>query len=241
MTRISTICFFSLLACSTTFAADAVLEMNAKEWKYLDTGEDPGHSWSSIDFDDSNWKSGQAPLGYGDDNIKQEVSFGDDADDKHLSTYFRRAVNIDDAAAAKQFQVQLICDDGCVAYINGKEVFRHNMPQGEITDDTTAPATTQGAMERHKFTFLAAPEKLESGTNTIAVRVHQRSTDSSDLAFDMSLTPLLTDADVEKAKQAQEADKRIIEANNSGNDFNNARSQRPRRPRRPPLEDSAGK
>ena len=238
MTRISMIWFFTLVVCSTTFGADAILRMNAKEWKYLDTGAAPEENWFSADFDDSQWKSGQAPLGYGDDDIKQEVSFGGDSDDKHVTTFFRRTIDIDDALAAIQFQIQVICDDGCVAYINGKELFRHNMPQGEFTDETTTPSTTQAGMERHKFTFVAAPEKLKSGVNTIAVRVHQRSKDSSDLAFDMSLTPLLTDAEVEKAKQALEADKSIVEAANNDNNQGSQRSQRPPRPRRPSLEDS---
>ncbi len=57
MTRISIIWFFTLVVCSTTFGADAVLKMNAKEWKYLDTGAAPEENWFSADFDDSNWKS----------------------------------------------------------------------------------------------------------------------------------------------------------------------------------------
>lgn len=226
MIRISTICIFACVACSMTFADNVVLKMGAKEWKYLDTGDDPGEKWSTTDFDDSKWKSGQAPLGYGDEDIKQKVSFGDDETDKHVTTFFRRTVNIGDASAAKQFQFQLICDDGCIAYINGKEAFRHNMPPGKVTFDSMAPATVFNELERHKFTFLAAPEKLKSGPNTIAVRVHQRGKESSDLAFDMSLTTLLTDEDVEKAKQAKENDKRVVRAATEQFD----RPQRPQRP-----------
>ena len=50
--------------------------------------------------------------------------------------------------------------------------------------------------------------------------------------------PLLTDAEVEKAKQALEVDKSIVEAANNDNNQGSQRSQRPPRPRRPSLEDS---
>ena len=33
-------------------------------WKYLDDGSNQGTAWRAPDFDDSNWKSGIAPLGY---------------------------------------------------------------------------------------------------------------------------------------------------------------------------------
>ena len=34
-------------------------------WKYLDDGTDQGIAWTEPGFNDSKWKSGLAPLGYG--------------------------------------------------------------------------------------------------------------------------------------------------------------------------------
>src|SRR5687767_9904937 len=35
-------------------------------WKYLDNGSDQGTAWRAPGFDDSDWESGPAELGYGD-------------------------------------------------------------------------------------------------------------------------------------------------------------------------------
>lgn len=201
MKRLSFLCALVVLPCPSVLAADAVLEMEAKDWKYLDTSEAPGKDWATPDFDDSDWEKGQAPLGYGDDHIKKEVAFGDDKENKRLCVFFRRNVEIDDPMAAKKIHIQLTCDDGCAVFVNGKEVIRHNLPDGEITDKTEAPLTCSGDMETHKFNFLVDPAKFKAGKNAIAARVHQRGSESSDLAFDISIKPLTDDDDVTAAER----------------------------------------
>ena len=37
------------------------------EWLYLDTGAILGTAWRGVDYDDSTWNQGAAPLGYGDE------------------------------------------------------------------------------------------------------------------------------------------------------------------------------
>ena len=111
-------------------AGEKYLEMGAKQWRYLETAKAPAKDWFGVKFDDSKWKTGQAPLGYGDDDIQQEISFGDDEDNKRTCAFFRRAVEIKDPKAFKMMLGKLICDDGCVVYVNGKEVYRLNLPQG---------------------------------------------------------------------------------------------------------------
>ena len=86
--------------CQTAAAEQKTLEKGAKEWKYLDTAEGPGKDWHMVDFDDSEWKSGQAPLGYGDEDIKQIISYGDDEDNKHICAFFRRTVEADHSTSS---------------------------------------------------------------------------------------------------------------------------------------------
>ena len=224
-----------LCACPPAFGADELLSMG-EQWKYSDSGTAPDESWTQSNFDDKQWKSGQAPLGYGDSHIKHQVSFGGDADAKHITTYFRRTVDVQNPSAAKKFLVKLLCDDGCVAYLNGNEILRYNMPDGEIKNDLTSAQTAQGSAEQHRFSFLVDTDKLKAGTNTIAARVHQRSQGSSDLAFDFSLKALTTDDEVEQAKQAQYADKRVAQSASGGFTRQPPRSKRPQRSVRPELE-----
>ena len=44
--------------------SDLSLLDRASTWKYLDNGTDQGTAWKEKDFNDSEWKSGAAPLGY---------------------------------------------------------------------------------------------------------------------------------------------------------------------------------
>ena len=71
-------------------AGPFLVERQAEGWAYWDAAEDPGENWAQADFDDTGWKVGQAPLGYGDDHIQTTVSFGGDANQKHLVVCFRR-------------------------------------------------------------------------------------------------------------------------------------------------------
>ena len=193
--------------CQTATAEQKPLEKGAKEWKYLDTAEGPGKDWHKVDFDDSEWKSGQAPLGYGDEDIKQIISYGDDEDNKHICAFFRRTVEAD-PKSAKKFVGKLICDDGCVVYVNGEEVYRFNLEPGEVKNDTTTMFTTP--VERHEFTFLIDATKFKAGNNVIAVRVHQRGGESSDLAFDLSLTGLDDEEAIESEQQTYDLEREQI-------------------------------
>ena len=62
---------FCALAClilpaGTTGAEEILLPAGGKtEWHYLDGKAAPGENWTKPGFDDSGWKKGKAPLGYG--------------------------------------------------------------------------------------------------------------------------------------------------------------------------------
>ena len=65
------------------------------QWSYLDGGVAPPPNWTALGFDDSPWKTGQAPLGYFDENenihpFQTETSFGEDPNQKIQGTYFRK-------------------------------------------------------------------------------------------------------------------------------------------------------
>ena len=196
----------------TTLTEQHVMEMAAKDWRYFDLAEPPPENWSTADFDDSKWNSGQAPLGYGDDHIKQKLSYGDDESNKHTCAYLRKNIAIDDPASVKKFVAKFTCDDGCVVYVNGQEVHRFNLPEGEVTKDTKALCPLDDDYERSALTFLVDTAKFTTGKNTIAVRVHQASAASSDLAFNMSLAGLTDDAAIVRAQEAYEEEQGLVDS-----------------------------
>lgn len=154
-------------------------------WHYLDDGSSlDAISWKGTAYNDNNWKQGPAPLGYGDP-MNTEISFGNDASNKHITYYFRRDISIDTATLPDSIEIGLRRDDGAIVYINGTEVFRDNMPAGAVTYKTWSTLTIGGADETTYYRKNVHRSVFAHGLNTIAVELHNRDSISSDLGFDL--------------------------------------------------------
>ena len=156
-------------------------------WRYLDNGSNQGTKWRARLFNDSNWSTGPAQLGYGDGDEKTKLSFGDNSSNKHVTTYFRHSFEVTNPAGVTSLEAALVRDDGAVAYLNGKEILRSNMPQGNVRYNTFASLTVGGDEESAFHPFTVDPALLVEGKNVIAVEVHQTSRTSSDIGFDFKL------------------------------------------------------
>ena len=158
-------------------------------WTYYDQGNLDGAPWTALGYGTSNWKSGQAPLGYGSagTGYATKVDYGNNAQSKHTTYYFRRNIKLSEAPSANDvFRLDYNVDDGFVMYVNEKEVARYNMPSGEVSFSTLASTyaltdPTAGSMELSGSSF-------KKGINTIAIEVHNSSGDSSDIYWDAQLT-----------------------------------------------------
>ncbi|MBK8148010.1 MAG: metallophosphoesterase [Acidobacteria bacterium] len=178
---------FALLL-STGVLGQATLIGRGSNWKYLDNGTNQGSSWTAPAFDDSLWTNGNAQLGYGDGDEVTTVGYGPDANNKYVTTYFRKTFNVADPTDYTGLTLNILRDDGAIVYLNGTEVFRTNMPAGSVTYQTLAPLGISGAEETTAFlqaNFGTKP--LTAGTNTIAVEIHQATLNSSDISFDLDL------------------------------------------------------
>jgi hypothetical protein len=84
-------------------------------WKYLDDGSDQGTAWRLPEFNDSSWEEGRAELGYGDGSEGAEgtlLSYGSVGSDKHVTTYFRRNFQVDEASEIMSVNFVFERDDG---------------------------------------------------------------------------------------------------------------------------------
>ena len=155
-------------------------------WKYLDNGSDQGTAWQFLAFDDSAWPSGPAQLGYGDGDEATTNSFGSDPNNKYITTYYRHAFTLDDPSVFTNLQLRLLRDDGAIVYLNDSEVFRCNLPTGTVSYATLAQ--TAVADDGTLWIPVDLPVKrLRTGTNVVAVEMHQSSVTSSDISFDLAL------------------------------------------------------
>lgn len=162
----------------------ASLVGTGEEWRYWYGPSRPG-GWEEPDFDDSDWDSGPAVLGYGDGDEATTLDHGDDESAKPLTAYFRTTFVVPDPGALSRLRLRLRRDDGAVVYLNGTEVMRSNMPAGTVTHDTFAAESIE---DRGYRAAEVDTGLLVAGNNVIAVEVHQSDPDSSDLSFDLALT-----------------------------------------------------
>lgn len=164
-------------------------------WKYFDGGSLPAATWNTSDYDDGSWQEGPAQLGYGGDGEVTVVGFGPNSSDKYITTYFRKSFDVADANGLEQLTGSVMFDDGVVIYLNGEEVYRNNMPDGVITNNT--PASSAVAIEDTFTPFVIPKGKLVTGKNVIAVEIHQNNGSSSDIRFDLQLRTYKSGAETE--------------------------------------------
>ncbi|MFT7463000.1 MAG: hypothetical protein ACI9EF_001342 [Pseudohongiellaceae bacterium] len=176
-----------LLLSAPLLCSQTTLVSVGSTWSFLDDGVDPGLSWTALAFDDSSWSAGPAPLGYGGDGPLTAVDFGPDSANKFTTTWFRHEFNVANPASFDFALLRLRRDDGAVAYLNGTEIFRSNLPTGTINSSTFSSSTVSAAEEYSFYSQEVDPALLLVGNNVLAVEVHQRSLSSSDLSFDAAL------------------------------------------------------
>ena len=178
----------SNVATATTPARPQSVELIAagSTWRFLDNGSNQGTAWQAAAFNDTTWKSGPAQLGYGDGDEATPVNSGGST--KYITTYFRREFDVVDSAAVNALELKLIRDDGAVVYLNGVELIRSNMPSGTIGYTTRASSTVDNAGAATWHTIALDPARLVTGRNVITVELHQSSSTSTDVSFDLALT-----------------------------------------------------
>lgn len=182
------------LAGVITFSLPALAEVTLvpggekTTWKYLDTGTAPGDTWTTPQFDDSQWKAGPAPLGYGQPRLNTQISFGPNPDAKHLTAYFRTTFHVDAKDKLEKLALHLRRDDGAIVYLNGREAARSNLRPGPL-DASTLSEIQVGSTTQEQYHLFVVPASLLSkdGANTIAVEVHQGDPGSSDLSLDLKI------------------------------------------------------
>jgi hypothetical protein len=72
-------------------------------------------------------------------------------------------------------------------YLNGVEVWRTNMPTGTVGFGTPASVAIAGADESTFVQTTISSSLLVSGTNVLAIELHQSGGTSTDVSFDLQL------------------------------------------------------
>ena len=163
----------------------SVLLPSGSECSYFKGTMEPPADWSDPVFDDSGWLSGATGIGYGDGDDATELL---DMQGNYASVFVRLEFDVADPAVENLF-LKIIYDDAFVGYLNGTEVARSNIfgtpPGFNIgANSTNGNVDTDGS---DLFNISEHSGLLVAGKNVLAVQVHNRTLDSSDLSMNPSL------------------------------------------------------
>jgi hypothetical protein len=156
--------------------AVVLLPQSTAGWKFVPAKDVTavGDKWRLPDFDDKGWRTGKAPIGYGEDEIPKRK--GTIVKEEGISFVFRRDLDVPSDLLTHKgvtFHMGVASDDTATVYLNGEQVDK------DPADD-------------HEFAYWnreveLQPKQLKAGRNVIAVFVknHQG---SSDIYLDMEVS-----------------------------------------------------
>lgn len=163
-------------------------------WRYNITGLNLGTAWRNTAFNDNiaGWSSGQSLLGFEADTpypVPFRTPLTPASTNNVVTVYFRTHFNFPTNPAGHNVMLisSNLLDDGAVYYMNGIEVGRTRVPAAQTFQTLATNQAAEGVIE----VITLASNQLVLGDNVLAVELHQSATNSSDLAFGMSLTGIL--------------------------------------------------
>jgi hypothetical protein len=164
-----------------------VLVPEKSEWRYFKGSSEPSTSpraWRAVDFDDSAWLTGLAPIGFGEDFLATTLT---DMRGGYSTLYLRHTFTVDDPAAYDTLSLGVLYDDGVNIWINGIMVYQANVASPELPCNATATSATENA-EYNPVTLSGLSKILVKGKNVIAVQLLNASlSGSSDCYIDLRL------------------------------------------------------
>lgn len=142
-------------------------------------------SWRLDGYDDSSWSSGNTGVGY-DRNTTYDSLINLDVqgnmDGVNASVYIRIPFTITNTSDIVALQLEMKCDDGFIAYINGEEVasrYRPAIPEwNSSADGETLDAVAQ---VYEVFDLNAYIDELALGPNVLAIHGLNKNSTSSDM------------------------------------------------------------
>ena len=163
----------------------------SSEWTYYDQGSLDGKNWTAPFYNTSSWKTGQAPLGYANQdkymyqNSNTILDYGPDSSNKRPTYYLRYRFYLDEVPDENTFfALNYRVDDGFRLYVNGEDIDGYQCAAGIKYADYAS--TFQGETP-YEATVNISADKFHRGWNVMAVEVHNCSASSTDIFWDAQL------------------------------------------------------
>ncbi|MDG1854047.1 MAG: lamin tail domain-containing protein [Verrucomicrobiales bacterium] len=168
------------------------------EWRYNESGNDLGPSWSEQDHAlNDEWKSGKGGIGFESGTtipLETRLNFPSRNDPYVITYYFEREFDLraNQLSNLDSLILRHAIDDGALIHINGKEVLRVNMPDGNISYSDLASENIE--VDELSSEISVDISGLIAGNNLISVEVHQSRIGNSDIVFGLDLAANIIDS-----------------------------------------------
>jgi hypothetical protein len=149
--------------------------------------------WRAIGFDDASWPAGQGAFYFENQPGSATAYTGNtllsDMLGGYTCVFLRKTFVVTNVAEISELQLYAFSDDGFIAWINGTEIARFNMPVGEIPFNGSSSPSLIEPVPPQTDTVPNPGTFLVPGTNVIAVQAFNSSLgSSSDFVIDLALS-----------------------------------------------------
>ena len=178
-----------LIAALQGGAGDTILDQ-AVARAIVPTDDTFDDTWTALDFDDSDWKSGSNGVGYEtqtgyETHIGERFNFVDEMHNKTTSVYVRIPFEISDVEkirSAGNLFLRMKYDDGYIAYLNGHRIAAVNAPSDAAWNSkATANHDDPAAVQFEARNISQHKDKLRKGKNVLALHGLNISRESTDM------------------------------------------------------------
>lgn len=157
------------------------------KWKWKKGDAEPSQpqdAWRQLAFmENQSWVPCKTSIGYGDGD---DATVLGDMQGHYTSIFLRRTFVWKPSEARQPLHLRIRVDDGCVLWLNGHQIVRKYVPDGELRfSDTALNHEAEAVFE--EVSIPGAEQWLQAGDNVLAVHVLNSAKDSSDLSFDLEL------------------------------------------------------
>ena len=153
----------------------------------------PSSLWRTNAFDDSSWTNGMAPFYYDTGGGISGNTLLNDMRTRYTCIFLRQSFVVSNLPAIGSLTLSAFIDDGLIAWINGKEIYRYNTVGGEPVFTNGAPSALEPAWVSTNVTNPGG--FLVNGANVLAVQAFNRNLTSSDFVIDVELRSDVVDRD----------------------------------------------
>jgi hypothetical protein len=181
-----------VLAPLSVGATAGVLVSSNTTWNYFKGRSAPAGAdalaWTRVGYNDSSWASGAAPFSYGEAEFSgTKLS---DMQNQYSAVFLRKSFQVAQPGTIVGLQLETICDDGYVIWLNGRRIADYNAPADPVGFNAFATVNAAEPVAWVATELPGAQQFLVAGQNVLAVQALNVNLSSSDLVFDVQLAGL---------------------------------------------------